>query len=85
MEFCGASAGRKEFTVDGLLADIGTGVVLEIRSSPLATGRPVLTCTGIEPVALGFVENFLDKVPVLNRTQIVDSQMSLYCRQIPCL
>ena len=42
--------------VDGLLAVIGIGVALTIRSSPLATGRPVLTCTGIEPVALGFVE-----------------------------
>ena len=29
--------------VDGLLADIGIGVVLPIRSSLLATGRPVLT------------------------------------------
>ena len=34
--------------VDGLLADIGIGVVFPIRSSPLATGRSVLTCTGIE-------------------------------------
>ena len=42
MEFCGTSAGRKEFMVDGLPADIGIGVVLPIRSSPLATGRPVL-------------------------------------------
>ena len=42
--------------VDGLLADIGIGFVLPIRSSPLATGRPVLTRTGIGPVALGFVE-----------------------------
>ena len=41
---------------DGLLADMGIGFVLPIRSSPLATGHPVLTCTGIEPVALGFVE-----------------------------
>ena len=42
--------------VDGLLADIGIGVVLPIRSSPLATGRLVLNCTGVEPVALGFAE-----------------------------
>ena len=47
---------EREFLVDGLLAVIGTGVVLPIRSSPIATGRPVLTCTGIAPVALGFVE-----------------------------
>ena len=39
--------------VDGLLSDIGIVVVLPIRSSPLATGRPVLTCTGTAPVALG--------------------------------
>ena len=38
--------------VDCLLADMGIGVVLPIRSVPLATGRPVLTCTGIEPVAV---------------------------------
>ena len=31
MEFCGTSAGKKEFMVDGLLADIGIGVVLPIR------------------------------------------------------
>ena len=42
--------------VDGLPADIGIGTVLPIRSSPLATGLPVLLCTGIPPVALGFVE-----------------------------
>ena len=47
---------KKEFMVDGPLADIGTGVVLPIRSSPLGTGRPVLTCTGIAPFALGLVE-----------------------------
>ena len=42
--------------VDGLPADIGIVVVLSIRSSTLATGRPVLSCTGIEPLARGFVE-----------------------------
>ena len=47
---------RKNFMVDGLLADIGIGVVLPILSSPPATGHPVLTCTGIAPVALGVVE-----------------------------
>ena len=33
MEVRGTSAGKKEFMVDGLLADIGIGVVLPIRSS----------------------------------------------------
>ena len=47
---------KKEFMVDGLLSDIGIVVVLPILCSPLATGRPVLTCTGIAPVALGLVE-----------------------------
>ena len=42
--------------VDGVLSDIGIVVVLPILCSPLATGRPVLTCTGIAPVALGLVE-----------------------------
>ena len=42
--------------IDGLLSDIGIAAVLPIRSSPLATGVPVLPCTGITPVALGVVE-----------------------------
>ena len=41
--------------VDGLLADIGIVVVPSLRSSPLATSCPVLTCTGTAPVALGVV------------------------------
>ena len=53
---CGISASQKEFMVDGLLSVIGIGVVLPIRSSLLATGRPVFSCTGIAPVALGFEE-----------------------------
>ena len=56
MEFCGIFTGKKEFMVDGLLSDIGIVIVLPIRSSPLATGCPVLTCTGIAPEALGVVE-----------------------------
>ena len=35
--------------VDGLPADIGIGVVLPMRSPSLATGLPVLPCTGIAP------------------------------------
>ena len=50
----GTSAGKKEFMVDGFLAKLSIGIVLPIRSSPLATGLPVLPCTGIAPVALGF-------------------------------
>ena len=50
--------------VDSLAANMGIGIVLPFCSSPLATGVPVLTCTGIAPVALGFV---LDKVSVMNR------------------
>ena len=42
----------KEFKVDGLPADVGIGIVLPIRSSPLATGLPVHLCTGIPTVAL---------------------------------
>ena len=42
--------------VDCFLADIGIGVVRPLRSSLLATSRPVLTCIGIEFVALGFAE-----------------------------
>ena len=39
--------------VDGLLANVGIGIVLPVRSSSLATGAPVLMCTGTSPVALG--------------------------------
>ena len=49
---CGTSAGEKEFMVDGLLAKLGIGVVLRIRSSPYATSLPVLLCTGNPRVAL---------------------------------
>ena len=52
IEFCGISAGREEFIVDGLRANIGIGIVLPIRSALLATGLPVLLCTWIPPVAL---------------------------------
>ena len=38
--------------VDGLPANIGIGIVLAIRSSPFATGLPILLCTAIPPVAL---------------------------------
>ena len=31
---------------DGLPAKVGIGIVPPIRSSPLATGVPVQTCTG---------------------------------------
>ena len=59
IEFCGTSAGKKEFSwltaFDSLLADISIVVVLSIRFSNLATSRPVLTCTGIALVALGVV------------------------------
>ena len=46
----------EKIMVDGLRSDIGIVVVLPIRSLPLATGCPVLTCTGTAPVALGVVE-----------------------------
>ena len=42
--------------VDGLPANVGIGIVLPIRSSPLAKRVPVQTCTGTAPVALGVVE-----------------------------
>ena len=42
--------------VDGLPANVGIGIVLPFRSSPLATGVPVHTYTGTAPVALGVVQ-----------------------------
>ena len=47
---------RKNSWLTAFLQTSALGVVLLIRSSPLATTRPVLTCTGIAPVALGFAE-----------------------------
>ena len=63
IEFCGVSAGKKEFMVDHLLADIGIGVVLPILSSPLATGVPVLPCTGT-------AGNFIDRHHVEPRVKL---------------
>ena len=61
--------------VDGLLADIGIGVVLPIRSSLLARSRPVPTChwdstcgTWIRRVKNSLIRS------VMNRTQDVDCQ-----------
>ena len=46
--FCWSTiAGEKEFTVDGLFAKFGIGIVFPLRSSPLATKVPVFLCTGI--------------------------------------
>ena len=39
--------------VDGLLANVGIGIVLPVRSSSLATVLPVLMSAGASPVALG--------------------------------
>ena len=39
--------------VHGLLANVGIGIVLPIRSSSRATSALVLMCTGTSPVALG--------------------------------
>ena len=75
IEFCGTSAGKKEFMVDGLLAKLGIGIVLPISSSPFATGLPVLFCTVFPPVALWSIsKEFLDKVSVMNRLLLVDCQ-----------
>ena len=74
-EFWEISAGKKELIVDGLLSDIGIVVVLPLRSSNLATGLPVLLCTGIPPVALWLVEWRIPwRVSVMNRTLDVDCQ-----------
>ena len=56
MDSYGISTGTRELMVDGLPANIGIGIVLPIRSSPLATGVPVKTCIGTAPVALDVVE-----------------------------
>ena len=72
MELCEISAGGKEFVVDGLPAFIGIGIVLPIRSSPFATGLPVLLCTGSPPVATG-------------RGAWIAKNVSLCPRQIPCI
>ena len=45
---------RENFLVDGLLANLGVGVVSLFCSSLLATGLPVLGRAGSSSVALGF-------------------------------
>ena len=44
---------HKDFMVDGLLANVGIGIVFPIHSSSLATSAPVLMSTETSPVALG--------------------------------
>ena len=39
--------------VDGLLSNVGIGIVLSILSSSLATSLPVLIGAGASPAALG--------------------------------
>ena len=50
---------------DGLLADIGIGIVLPIRPSPFATSFLVL---GFNPWHFDVSSEFLDKVSVMNPT-----------------
>ena len=50
------SAGRREFLIDGLLANLGVGIVSLLCSSHLTTGLPVLGCIESPIVALGFQE-----------------------------
>ena len=42
--------------VDGLLANVSSGIVPQSRFSSLATGVPVPRCTGTDLVAPGVVE-----------------------------
>ena len=42
--------------VDGLLANVGIGIVLLVRSSSLAPESPVPILTGIDPVVPGVVD-----------------------------
>ena len=68
--------------VDGLLADIGTGAVLPIRSSLLATGRPLLTCgTWIRRVRNSLVTCLWW---IEHRSSIAKND-SLCLRQVPCI
>ena len=50
------SAGRREFLIDGLLANLGVGIVSLLCSWHLTTGLPVLGCIESPIVALGFQE-----------------------------
>ena len=45
---------KRDFLFDGLLANLGVGIVSRLRSSLLAAGFPVLSRTGFSPVALRF-------------------------------
>ena len=55
MEFCRISTGNNELMVDGLLADVGIGIVPSIRSSSLAKEVPVPIACGTDTVSLGVV------------------------------
>ena len=52
----GMSTGHYELVVDGLLANVGIGIVPLLRSSSLVTRVPVPICTGTDPVATRVVE-----------------------------
>ena len=43
---------RKNFMVDGFLANLGVGIFSRCRSSLLATSFPVLSRTGLSPATL---------------------------------
>ena len=72
--------------VDCLLSDIGIVVVLPIRSSPLATGVLVLTCTGTGPVAKKSVMNPTCGVDCQKRFPVVQTnsmcQVASVCRTL---
>ena len=55
MGFCGISTGVKELMVDGLLANIGSGIVPFFCSSSLAKEVPVTIVRGTNSVSLGVV------------------------------
>ena len=62
--------------VDGLLVNVGIGIVLPIRASSLARSAPVLLSTGTSPLALGVsqIDEFHDEVFVMTYVSNVDLQ-----------
>ena len=61
IEFCGISTGIVELVVNGLVANVGIGIVPPFRSSSLATEVPDPIARETDPVSVGvFFCEFLD-------------------------
>ena len=61
IQFCGISTGNNELMVDGLLANVGIGIVLLCCSSSLAKEVPVPTARGTDSLVVSQSNEFVEK------------------------